>query len=54
MHNPSTLRRAVDVMLKEAEGGEARDGFAAVSLAMVRALMAATGALAASQKEVQG
>lgn len=54
MPEPSALKlRVVGALLEEAEGGDARDAFAAASLALVGALTAATGALANSQKEVQ-
>ena len=53
MPEPSLLKSRVGSLLEEAEGGDARDAFAASSLALVGALTAATGALANSQKEVQ-
>ena len=53
MPEPSVLKSRVGSLLEEAEGGDARDAFAASSLALVGALTAATGALANSQKEVQ-
>lgn len=53
MPEPSALKLRVGALLEEAEGGDARDAFAAASLALVGALTAATGALANSQKEVQ-
>lgn len=53
MPEPGALKERVGALLEEAEGGDARDAFAAASLALVGALTAATGALANSQKEVQ-
>eukprot|EP00752_Nemacystus_decipiens_P007872 g7033.t1 len=53
MPEPRVLKTRVGVLLEEAEGGDARDAFAAASLALVGALTSATGALANSQKEVQ-
>lgn len=50
---PSLLESRVGALLEGAESGDARDAFAAASLALVGALTAATGALANSQKEVQ-
>lgn len=53
MPDPSALREGIGAMLEGADGGKSRDALATMSLAMVEALTAATGALACSQKEVQ-
>ena len=53
MPDPSALREGIGAMLEGADGGKSRDALATMSLAMVEALKAATGALACSQKEVQ-
>lgn len=50
---PSELKNRVGTLLEEAERSDARDAFAAASLALIGALTSATGALANSQKEVQ-
>lgn len=53
MYDPDALREKIRAALEGASGEEARNAVATSSLAMVDALTAATGALAASQKEVQ-
>lgn len=53
MYDPDALKQQIRAALEGADGEEAKDAVATSSLAMVDALTAATGALAASQKEVQ-
>ena len=53
MFDPDALKEKVRALLEGADGAQARNAIVESSLAMVDALTAATGALAASQREVQ-